>query len=213
MHLLIIGASGLIGGELLGNCLGNNDFDKITLIVRSKINLENQKLNQILIPEFSNEKILNTVLPTDIDIAFCGLGTTIRAAGSKGRFREVDYGFVVAFAKLISKNKVPTLFIVSALGASASSNVFYSKTKGEMERDVSTLSIRNLYFLKPSLLIGERYKKRVGEELGIIFYKSVGRFLPKKIQAFTGTKVVDILEFFKKEILQLKPGIHQVKKW
>jgi uncharacterized protein YbjT (DUF2867 family) len=213
MHLLLIGASGLIGSKILESSLINENVSQVSLIVRTKLNLKHRKINQIILPEFSTEKIISIELPTKVDIAFCGLGTTIKAAGSKNAFKNVDCEYVVAFAKLILKNKIPSLLIVSALGANPTSKIFYSRIKGVMELNISNLGITNLYFLKPSLLIGERKNKRLGEELGVLFYQSLGRFLPRKIKNLTGTKVSDIVAFFEREITQIKPGIHQIESW
>ena len=55
----------------------------------------------------------------------------------------------------------------------AFSNIFYSKTKGEMEQAVMQESIPHTFILRPSFIGGERNKKRFGEQAGIVFAKLI----------------------------------------
>jgi uncharacterized protein YbjT (DUF2867 family) len=213
MHLLIIGASGLIGSELLHRSLEEEGISKITIIVRKKIDIQSNKLHQIIFPKFGFETIKEIVFDTPVDISFCGLGTTIKKAGSKEAFRKVDYDYVLGFAKLVELQQIPALFVVTAMGAKENSRIFYSKIKGEVERDISKLSIPSIYFLNPSLLIGTRTDKRFGEELGTLVYKSIGVLLPNKIRNFMGTEVKDIINFLVLEFESKKPGVHRIQDW
>ena len=54
------------------------------------------------------------------------------------------------------------------MGADASSAVYYSKVKGDVERDISALGIDTIHIVRPSLLLGHRKKNRVGERIGIL---------------------------------------------
>ena len=66
-------------------------------------------------------------------------------------------------AKLCSQNNIDTLIIVSALGADPKSNIFYNRTKGEMEEAVLAYTISKTHILQPSLIGGNRKEKRAGE--------------------------------------------------
>ena len=70
---------------------------------------------------------------------FSALGTTIRAAGSREAQYRVDHGYQYRVAEAARRNGVRTLVLVSAAGASPASRIFYSRMKGELERDVEAL--------------------------------------------------------------------------
>jgi len=55
--------------------------------------------------------------------------------------------------------------LVSAADANATSRVFYSQLKGELERDLATLGYPALTIARPSLILGERAEKRTLEQL------------------------------------------------
>ncbi|MGK0367626.1 MAG: hypothetical protein ACI9QD_000764 [Thermoproteota archaeon] len=202
MHIAVIGATGLIGSELIKKLSRSHKVDKITTITRSEIELDG--LNQIVLKDMSPETIEG--LELEADLYFCALGTTIKTAGSKKAFKYVDHDLVLAFAKLAQKSNLKNLMIVSATGANKNSLVFYNRTKGEMESAVLALTLNSVYFLQPSLLIGERKERRAAEAMAISLYKVIPKFLQEKI----GTEVSDIIFYIENEMFRLKAGLSRI---
>ena len=100
------------------------------------------------------------------DSLFIALGTTIKKAGSEEKFREVDYTYVLNSVKIAHELNVKNVLLVSSLGADPNSTIFYSRTKGEVERDTSSLGLNSFSIFRPSLLLGERNEFRPGEKIG-----------------------------------------------
>ena len=94
------------------------------------------------------------------EVAICALGTTIRAAGSQAAFRAVDFDAVLAFARAAKATGVSRFIEVTAVGADAASGVFYSRVKGEVERDLAALGFARLDIMQPGLIIGPRPERR-----------------------------------------------------
>ena len=88
--------------------------------------------------------------------AYCALGTTIKIAGSQAAFRGVDFDAVLAFARAAHASGATSFGLVSALGASAASGLFYNHVKGEVEAALRLLGFRSLVIARPSLLQGDR---------------------------------------------------------
>jgi uncharacterized protein YbjT (DUF2867 family) len=113
------------------------------------------------------------------DQLVCALGTTIGQAGSKGRFRAVDYGIPLALGKLAAECGVRHFLLVSALGADSSSRVFYNQVKGDLEEALAALPLRSLSIVRPSLLLGDRREFRLGESIAKRFAFLVpGKYAP-----------------------------------
>lgn len=93
-------------------------------------------------------------------VAISALGTTIRAAGSQAAFRAVDYDAVLAFARAAKAAGVTRFIVITAVGADAGSSVFYSRVKGEVERDLNGLGFARLDIVQPGLIIGPRAERR-----------------------------------------------------
>jgi uncharacterized protein YbjT (DUF2867 family) len=130
-------------------------------------------------------------LPLKVDEAYCCLGTTMRAAGSREAFRRVDLDAVVAFGRLAAAAEARSLAVVSSVGADPSARSFYLRTKGEMERALAALGLPSLVILRPSLLLGKRRETRWGEragELGLrlaspLLKGSLARYRPVHVRA------------------------------
>ena len=105
----------------------------------------------------------------NVDQIVCTLGTTLKQAGSRERFRTVDYDYVYTLARLGAKQGVHHFLLVSSLGASAKSRIFYNRVKGEIEQAVQALPYRSITILRPSLLLGERTEVRPGERIAGFF--------------------------------------------
>ena len=98
-------------------------------------------------------------------VAVCTLGTTIRAAGSQDAFRAIDFDAVIAFATAAKTAGVEHFLTVTAVGANANSSVFYSRVKGEVERELSSMRFQRLDIVQPGLLLGNRTESRPVETL------------------------------------------------
>ena len=158
---LVIGATGLVGKELVLTLLESPEFSKVIVWVRRTIGIEHTKLIEYF-PDF--EQLDREPLPDNVDCIFCCLGTTIKKAKTKEAFKKVDYTYPLMVAKNAKQNQIRQFLLISAMGANESSKVFYSKTKGELELELKKLHLESLSIFRPSLLLGKREEFRLGEE-------------------------------------------------
>jgi len=165
MKALIVGATGLIGQQVLEILQNDVEIEKIVSLNRSKDAVEGKVTYQ----KIDFDQLLEIKLTEDFDFAFCCLGTTIKIAKTKENFKKVDYQYVVNFAEFSKKSGVKSFSVISAMGADAKSSIFYNKVKGEMETALQKVGIRGLLILRPSLLLGNRKEFRFGEKIGEFF--------------------------------------------
>ena len=185
MRLLLLGATGLVGGHVLKQALSNPRIAAIAAPVRHSLP-QHPKLDARVV-DFDN-------LPEDpafwgADAAICALGTTIKAAGSQERFRLVDHDYPLAIASRARAAGCDVFALVSAMGADAGSRVFYSRIKGEIERDILALSFGSTIIARPGLLGGERAERRPLERLVMIALGRLGPVLPKSLRINPAEKV------------------------
>jgi uncharacterized protein YbjT (DUF2867 family) len=150
---LLVGATGLVGRELLPLLLDNERYTRVQVLARSSSSLIKPH------PKLTLRSVNFTHLPNDLgklDDAYIALGTTIKAAGSNSAFREVDFDYVLASARAAKAAGAHRIAVVSALGADPSSRVFYNRVKGEMEAAIRDLGFDSVVFAQPSLLLGDR---------------------------------------------------------
>ncbi|TBR22757.1 hypothetical protein EPO15_07290 [bacterium] len=151
MTSVVLGGSGLVGGELL-KVIGS-----ATALVRRPLTAPAGVVVSVV--DFANLPP-GALSASDL---YCCLGTTIAKAGGQAAFRAVDYDLPLALARKASSEGARRLFLVTANGANARSSVFYNRVKGELEEAVSALGFATVHILRPSLLLGARNESRPAE--------------------------------------------------
>ncbi|TDB65156.1 NAD-dependent epimerase/dehydratase family protein [Arundinibacter roseus] len=166
---LVVGASGLIGKQLTQLLIESGYYSEVQVLVRSSLKIVHPRLREIRYDFDKPDASL--VKAQDI---YCCLGTTMKKAGSKEAFFTVDYEYPLQIARLSLLNGAEKFLIVTAMGANASSTFFYNRVKGEIEEDLRALQFETLHILQPSLLLGDRTERRLGEKIGEVVMKAVG---------------------------------------
>ncbi|EPR7618921.1 NAD(P)H-binding protein [Klebsiella michiganensis] len=160
-QVLLTGATGLVGGHLLRMLLNAPDIKSIAAPTRRPLS----DISGVFNPHDPQLTDALAQVVDPVDIVFCCLGTTRREAGSKEAFVHADYTLVIDTALVGKKLGAQHMLVVSAMGANAHSPFFYNRVKGEMEEALIAQQWPRLTITRPSMLVGEREKKRAGETL------------------------------------------------
>jgi len=119
----LIGATGLVGGELLSLLLDDNYFRKVRILVRRPITMNHPKLERKLV-DFSDADSLLVDLD-ESDVVFCTIGTTMKKVkGNKEVYRKIDYDIPVNIARYCKIMNCRNYIVVSAVGADSGSGNF-----------------------------------------------------------------------------------------
>lgn len=186
-HALLAGASGLVGDRCLARLLDHPAYDRVTVLSRRPLGRAHAKLHVELV-DFDG--LQSPGEPCD-DI-FCCLGTTIKKAGSQEAFRRVDHDYPLALARLGKAAGARQFLLVSALGADTQSLVFYSRVKGETERDVASIGLSKVIFMRPSILLGERHGQRPGESAGVFVGQLIAPLLVGPLRKYRPIHADDV---------------------
>lgn len=160
---LLAGATGLVGSALLPLLLTADRYAKVVVVGRHPVTVIHPKLVQVTVSFDQLDAVRLRLIADDV---YCCLGTTMRQAGSKAAFYEVDFLFVVQLAALTAANFAARFLVVSAMGADPDSRFYYNQVKGEMEQAVRQVPFRVIHIFRPSLLLGVRATPRLGERVG-----------------------------------------------
>lgn len=167
---MLLGATGLVGGELLRLLLADRAVGRVVALARRPVTPPRgtspeqlRKLDARIVELQRLDAAADAF--NGVEQIYCALGTTIRQAGSQERFRQIDHDVPLAAARLGVQLGARHFLLVSALGADPASRIFYNRVKGEVERDIAALGYRSVTVVRPSLLLGERSEFRLGEEM------------------------------------------------
>lgn len=190
MKLLLIGATGLVGHEVLSHALASPRIETVIAPARRPLAVTHRKLTAPVV-RFDD-------LPEDADwwkadAAICTLGTTIKKAGSREAFRQVDHDYPLAVARLARAHGTPRFAVIAAMGANRNSLFFYSRVKGELEADLEALAFPSLTIVRPGLIGGDRAERRAGEHAAMLVLERLGPVLPKAWRINPAARIAEVL--------------------
>ena len=165
---LVFGSSGLIGGHVLQKLIHNNNYHKIKVFIRSDPKIDDPKL-EIIRTDFNDLKKYKEHIKGD-DCFFC-IGTTKQNTPNKDEYRRIEYTIPVETAEIAKLNSIKSFIYVSSGFADPKSSGAYLRNKGEVEEELKKLNFSKLGIMRPAFLMGKRIEKRIGEKIGMFFFK------------------------------------------
>jgi len=160
--VLVAGSSGLVGSQVVFELLNRKDVQVIALL-RSPNRQFPDRVRQVIIDYARGADGIKLALGSErIDAVVCAIGSTMRAAGSKKAFREIEYDIpITLLAYGCSDALKPKFIFVSSVGADRPLG-FYLKTKHDVEDQIFRSKLPYV-IVRPSLLLGDRSETRLGE--------------------------------------------------
>ena len=188
---LLAGASGLVGGYVLDSLLDASDFARVFAISRRPLGREHPRLANRIV-QF--EKLETQLKGGQCHVAVCCLGTTMKQAGSEKAFRQVDYDFVLSFARAAKAAQAQRFVIVTSAGADPRAKNFYLRVKGEVEQALEGMGFPSLDILQPGPLLGWRRDIRPMELLTTALMPLANPFLTGSRMAWRGISARTVAE-------------------
>ncbi|MCF8156649.1 MAG: NAD(P)H-binding protein, partial [Rhodoferax sp.] len=185
--VLVAGATGLVGREILAALLADKSYTSVHCVGRRPLALQHPKLTSHVV-DFAALAAMPKV-----DDCFIALGTTIKAAGGKDAFRAIDLKAVEAVALAARASGATKLGVVSAMGANSQSSVFYNRVKGEMEVSLARMGFKSLVIARPSLIDGDRAAlgqlERASEGIGLFLARGLRPLLPTNYRSIKASDI------------------------
>lgn len=174
---LILGASGLVGSQLLHLLLHSPQIEQVRALVRHPLHWKHPKLEEVVV-DFNNPDAFRQNFGHG-DIIFSCIGTTMKnVKGNKELYRQIDYNIPVHAAGFGIEAGYPHFVLVSAHLANAHSSIFYNRLKGETEEKIQTFPFESIQIFRPSFLVGKRKETRILELTGGKLIQLLSPLLP-----------------------------------
>ena len=199
---MVAGATGLVGREVLAALLADKQYSAVHVLGRRKLSQTHPKLTQHIVDFAALAEV-----PRADDVFIC-LGTTIKVAGSMAAFRAVDFDAVLNLGLATYRKSAKRLGVVSAMGADATSKIFYSRVKGEMEHAMVKVGFKSVTFVRPSMLAGDRESlnqaNRAGERIGLVVSQIFKPLIPAN---YRSVRAKDVAYALVKSVKAGTPGV------
>ncbi len=153
MKVLIFGATGMVGGGALRECLQASDVELVQTVGRAPSGQTHPKLRDMVHAEMWNYHGVEQQL-SGFDACFFCIGVTSSGMSEKN-YRHLTYDMTLAAASTLAQLNPTMVFVyVSAMGADSkgSSRIMWERVRGDTENALLKLPFRGVYILRPGMI-------------------------------------------------------------
>jgi uncharacterized protein YbjT (DUF2867 family) len=152
-RLVIVGATGMVGGYALGYALDHPSVGTVTVIGRRRLGLAHPKLKEVLHQDFADCSPLAQPLSEQDAAIFC-LGVYTGAVPD-AEFRKITVDYTVEFARVLRASSPGAAFsFLSGNGADPTgrSRMAFARYKGEAEKALLAAGFPRVYIFRPAYI-------------------------------------------------------------
>ncbi|HEY6873889.1 MAG TPA: NAD(P)H-binding protein [Geobacteraceae bacterium] len=152
-RLVIVGATGMVGGYALRYALEHPAVGRVTAIGRRTLGISHPKLNEVLHGDFADCSALAAELSGQDAAVFC-LGAYTGAVPD-AEFRSITVDYTVEFARALRESSPDAAFsFLSGKGADPTgrSRIAFARYKGEAEKALLAAGFPRVYLFRPAYI-------------------------------------------------------------
>jgi len=153
IHLVIVGATGMVGGYALGYALDHAAVGSVTSVGRRKLGISHPKFKEVLHKNFADCSALADTL-TGQDAAVYCLGTYTGSV-SDAELRAITTDYTIEFARVLRSSSPNAAFsFLSGNGADPTgrSRLAFARYKGEAEKALLADGFPRVYLFRPAYI-------------------------------------------------------------
>lgn len=186
VRLVIVGATGMVGGYALRYALDHPAVGTVTAIGRRSLGIAHPKLKEVLHQDFADCSSLADVLAGQEAAVFC-LGVYTGAV-SDAELRRITVDYTIAFARVLhAASPAATFSFLSGSGADPSgrSRLPFARYKGEAEKALLAAGFPRVCIFRPAYIypVEPRKEPNFGYRLLRAIYPAFRVLFPSQVIA------------------------------
>lgn len=170
MNAVLFGATGMVGGGVLRECLEDDAVQSVMAVGRRASGLTHPKLRDRILPDLGALDAIRDDLAR-CDACFYCVGVSAAGMG-EAAYRRVTYDLTMAAATLLAEVKPGAVFCyLSAQGANAQSRFMWARVKADTEDGLFALPL-TAYAFRPGIIQpmkGVRSRTKIYQALYTLF--------------------------------------------
>jgi len=183
-RLVIVGATGMVGGYALRYALEHPAVGRVTAIGRRTLGISHPKLNEVLHNDFADCSALAEALSGQDAAVFC-LGAYTGAV-SDAELRSITVDYTIEFGRILAGSSPDAAFsFLSGSGADPTgrSRIAFARYKGEAEKALLAAGFPRVYLFRPAYIypVEPRKEPNFGYRLLRAIYPAIRMLVPNQV--------------------------------
>jgi len=213
LSVVMLGASGAVGGHVVSTLFKMPQLKRLTLLGRSETSLlpsgGKATVTQHVVKIESPDTYVEFV--AGHDAAVCTLGVGQPSKMSKAEFVHIDKDVVIAFATICKQSGVRHFELLGAIGADSKSRSFYLRVKGELEEALVALNFERLSLFQPSMILTPTNRYGIQQALTLTFWPMLSPLLFGPLRRLRGVRVKTLGAAIARQLATQGSGVKQLR--
>lgn len=213
LSVIMLGASGAVGGQVVSTLLAMPELKRLTLCGRREMVLPAGANKKVVTQHVVNIESPDTYAPfvAGHDAAVCTLGVGQPSEMTKAEFVHIDKDVVIAFATVCKQNGVRHFELLGAVGANSKSRAFYLRIKGELEDALVALNFERLSLFQPSMILTPTNRYGIQQALTLAFWPKLSPVLCGPLHKYRGVRVETLGAAMAKQLVSEGSGVQRLR--
>lgn len=188
MNIVMLGATGAVGGEVVQALRNEPRLAKLALLGRRESSgLAQDNIEQHRIDVMNPESYASRL--GGYQCAICTLGVGEPSRVSKEDFLRIDKQAVLDFATACREAGVEHFQLLSSVGADAQSRSFFLRSKGELNDALLALNFKRLSVFQPSMIITPNNRYGFTQAMTLALWPTLSRLMVGSLRKYRGIDV------------------------
>lgn len=194
--VLLLGATGAVGGHVLAQALRSPQFATVTTLGRrpasppASFAVPPGKLAQHVVDVADPASYRHLLAGHTDAISTLGVGDPAKLPREEVWRIEVDY--VVAFASACRQAGVERFSLMTSVGSDPDSRFYFLKMKGTLEQRVQALGFPRVRIFRPSMILTPNNRYGMSQAITLAVWPHLGWALRGSLRAARGIRVEDL---------------------
>ncbi|MFK7810442.1 MAG: NAD(P)H-binding protein [Saprospiraceae bacterium] len=206
MKIVMMGATGAVGSEVVNTLLEIPELDQLTLLGRRDLEgVKSPKLQQYHIDIFDPETYSS--LLDGHHTAICTLGVGQPSKMGKDQFLKIDKNAVYDFAKACKTANLSHFELLASVGIDSKSSSFYLRSKGELVESIDELNFERFSVFKPSMILTPTNRYGFTQGVTLAVWPVIDKLFFGGLKKYKGVKVSQLGEAMARNVFIENKGV------
>jgi uncharacterized protein YbjT (DUF2867 family) len=188
-NIVMLGASGAVGGEVLKCLLLTPNIGTIDLLLRRNLRT----------PSKAREHVVDVIDPATYgkflshrDVAICTFGVGQPTRASRQEFTRIDKQAVLDFAQACRDAGVRHFSLLGAVAADAKSRSFYLRSKGELRDAIAAMGFERFSVFQPAMILTPQNRYGFSQAVMLALWPVISPLMMGGLNKFRGNRIGDL---------------------